>query len=114
MTMTISLYAATVPSYLQILGAVNGLIDKAEAFCTEKGLAPGDLIGARIFEDMHPFSYQIKSTAVHSLAAIEGARRGTFSPDRNPPPDTFAALRERVAGAVAGLKAIRPAEVDAL
>ena len=34
--MAFSLYAATVPSYLQILDAVPGLIGKAEAFCAEK------------------------------------------------------------------------------
>ena len=38
--MAFSLYAATVPSYCQILGAVAGLIDKAEVFCIEKGLTP--------------------------------------------------------------------------
>lgn len=108
--MSFSLYAAVVPSYLQILGSVKGLLDKAEAHCGEKKLAPGDLIGARLFEDMHPFSYQVKSVAVHSAGAIEGVRKG--GPDRNPPPDTFAALRERVDGAIATLKAIQPPEMD--
>src|SRR4051812_17687242 len=110
--MSFSLYAAVVPSYLQILGAVNGLIDKAEAFCTEKGVAPSELIGAKLFEDMHPFSYQVKSAAVHSLGAIEGVRRGAFSPDRTPPPESFALLRERIATAISGLKDVGAAEVD--
>jgi hypothetical protein len=38
--MAFSLYAATVPSYRQILEAVSGLLHKAEAFCGEKGIAP--------------------------------------------------------------------------
>jgi len=84
--MALSLYAATIPTYLQILGSVNGLIDKAEAFCAETGIAPGEIIGARLFEDMHPFAYQVKSTAVHSIGAIEGLRGGSFSPDRTPRP----------------------------
>ena len=42
--MTFSLYAATVPSYRQILGAVSGLLGTAEAFCTEKGIAPHDIL----------------------------------------------------------------------
>ncbi len=45
--MTLSLYTATIPSYIQILGAVSGLINKAEAFCNEKGVAPDDIIQAR-------------------------------------------------------------------
>jgi uncharacterized protein len=40
MTMALSLYAATVPSFRQILQAVLGLLDKAQAFCAEKGLTP--------------------------------------------------------------------------
>jgi hypothetical protein len=111
--MALSLYAATIPTYLQILGSVNGLIDKAESFCAETGIAPGEIIGARLFEDMHPFAYQVKSTAVHSIGAIEGLRRGSFSPDRTPPPDSFKLLRERIDGTIAALKAIDPSEVDA-
>jgi hypothetical protein len=33
--MAFSLYAATVPSYRQILGAVSGLLGTAEVFSTE-------------------------------------------------------------------------------
>jgi len=111
--MTFSLYAATVPSYLQVLRAVSGLLGTAEGFCTEKGIAPQDIIQARLAEDMLPFAYQVKSTAVHSLGAIEGVRRGVFSPDTTPPPETFAALKARIAETLAALEAIEAAEVDA-
>src|ERR1700682_2461638 len=105
--MAFSLYAATIPSYQQILGAVSGLLDAAEAFCAEKGIAPEDIIKARLAEDMLPFAYQVKSTAVHSLGAIEGVRRGVFAPDMTPPPESFAALKARIAeprGALAGFE----------
>jgi hypothetical protein len=110
--MAFSLYAATVPSYRQILEAVAGLLGKAEAFCTEKGMAPQDIIQARLADDMLPFAYQVKSTAVHSLGAIEGVRRGVFSPDTTPPPETFAALKARITETLAALEAVEPAEVD--
>jgi hypothetical protein len=110
--MVFSLYAATVPSYLQILQAVSGLLVKAESFCTQKGIAPQELIQARLAEDMLPFAYQVKSTAVHSLGAIEGVRKGVFSPDMTPPPETFAALKTRIAETLAALRAIDVAEVD--
>src|SRR5271154_4286022 len=104
--MTFSLYAATVPSYRQILGSVSGLLGTAEAFCTEKGIAPQDIILARLSEDMLPFAYQVKSTAVHSLGAIEGVRRGVFSPDSTPPPQDFPALNARIAQTLSQLDAI--------
>jgi hypothetical protein len=111
--MTLSLYAAIVPSYRQTLGAVAGLLGKAEAFCTEKAVLPEELILARLAPDMLPFAYQVVATAHHSLDAIDGVRKGVFSPDRAAPPADFAALNARIAAALAALEAIDAAEVDA-
>jgi uncharacterized protein len=110
--MTVSLYSATIPSYRQVLGAVAGLLRTAQAFCAEQGIEPPELIQTRLAADMLPFAYQVKSTAVHSLGAIEGVRKGVFSPDMTPPPETFVALEARIAGALSALEAIEPAEVD--
>jgi hypothetical protein len=111
--MAFSLYAATVPSYVQILGAISGLLAKAEVVCTEKAIAPREIIQARLADDMLPFAYQVKSTAVHSLGAIEGVRRGVFSPDMTAPPETFAALKARIAETLLALEGLDAAEVDA-
>jgi len=110
--MAISLYAATIPNYLQLLEAVFRLLEKAEAHCSEKGLDPNSILQARLAEDMNPFVYQVKSAAVHSIGAIEGVRRGSFSPDTTTPPQTFPALKARVSEAVKALNAIAPEEVD--
>ena len=111
--MSLSLYAATVPSYCQILDAVGRLLGTAEAWCVDRGLAPNDIIQARLAQDMLPFAYQVKSTAVHSLGAIEGVRKGVFFPDTTPSPETFAGLKARIADTLAALSAIEAAEVDA-
>ena len=110
--MAFSLYSASVPSYRQILGAVSGLLGKAEAFCAEKGIAPLDIIQARLAEDMLPFAYQVKSTAVHSIGAIEGVRKGVFAPDTTAPPKDFAALKARISETISALEAVEAAEVD--
>jgi uncharacterized protein len=110
--MPFSLYAATIPGFQQSLGAVSGLLDKAESFCAEKGIAPPELIQARLATDMLPLAYQVKSTAVHSLGAIEGVRKGVFSPDMTPSPETFAALKARIAETLTALEKIDSAEVD--
>jgi uncharacterized protein len=110
--MAFSLYAATIPSFQQILGAVSGLLDKADAYCAEKTVAPQELIQARLAADMFPLAYQVKSTAVHSLGAIEGIRRGVFSPDTTTPPETFAALKARIAETLSALEKIDSAEID--
>lgn len=107
-----SLYAATIPSFQQILGSVADLLDKAEAFCAEKQIAPDAIIQARLAEDMFPFAYQVKSTVVHSIDAIEGVRKGVFSPDMAPPPATFADLKARISGAQDALAALGPEEIN--
>ncbi len=86
--MPLSLYDAVVPSSLQILGAIDGLLDKAEAFCAEQGRSESNLIDARLAPDMLPFGYQVKSCAAHSIGGIEGVKAGSFSPDMSPCPPT--------------------------
>jgi len=107
-----SLYAAIIPSYQQTLGAMSRLLDKAEAFCSERSISPTELIQARLAPDMLTFSYQVKSTAVHSIGAIAGVRKGVFSPDETTPPDSFAALKARITETVTALEGISAAEVD--
>lgn len=111
--MSLSLYAATIPSYRQIVAAVAGLLVKAETFCQEKGLDPQEIIQASLAADMFPFTYQVKSTAVHSMGAIEGVRKGSFSPDMTPPPADFATLKALLDRTLTSLDALQPAEIDA-
>lgn len=111
--MAFSLYAATIPSYRQILSAIAGLLKKAEGFADEQGIPSGDLVKQRLAEDMLPFGYQVKSVVAHSLGAIDGVRSGVFSPDRSPWPDSIADLEALVGEAIAALDAIDPAEIDA-
>lgn len=112
--MAFTLYSATVPVFQQTLGAVAGLLDKGEAFCAERTLAPEEIVQARLAPDMFPFAYQVASTVSHSVGAIEGVRRGVFSPNLTPPPETFAALKQQVAEALTALAAVSPGEIDAL
>jgi hypothetical protein len=108
--MPLSLHAATVPSMLQILGAGKGWLAKARACEMEEG----DVIKSCLAEDMLPFTYQVKSMAVHSKGAFEGVRNGVFSPDMSEPPATFDALDERLDDAIAYLEALSEEEVEAL
>jgi hypothetical protein len=110
--MSFSLYSATIPSYLQILGSVGRLVGKAEAWCADKGVPPADLIQARLAPDMWPFADQVRSVVAHSIGAIEGVRKGVFSPDRSTAPDSFAALSAKVAETIAAVEKVERAEVD--
>ncbi|WP_448586142.1 DUF1993 domain-containing protein [Thermaurantiacus sp.] len=100
--MALGLYAATVPSFRQILGAMKGLLAKA----------PDDIVTRQLAPDMFPFTFQVKSTAVHSAGAIAAVRTGLFAPDIAPPPADLAGLRALIDAADAELAAVSPAEVD--
>src|SRR3712207_1217972 len=89
--LTFTLYDAVVPPFLQMLRSMAGLLEKAEAYCTEHGIPPEQVLEARLAADMLPFAYQVKSVAVHSIGAMEGAMNGSFSPDQSEPGKSFAA-----------------------
>lgn len=106
--MPISLHAAIIPTWLQILGAGKGWLDKAAA----SGVAEADLLEARLIDDMLPFKYQVKSMATHSQGAIEGVRKGSFSPDMSEPPASLAGLHARLDDAIACLQGVAEAEME--
>ncbi len=110
--MSFSLHAATIPPYLQILGSVGRLVDRAEAWCAETNTPTEEVIAARLIADMLPFTYQVKSTAEHSIGAVQSVRAGFATPSLSMPPATFAELRDKVAGARLELAAVEPAELD--
>lgn len=112
--MTFSLYDAVVPSNIQVLRAVDALLDKAAAFCAEQGETEADLIDTRLVPDMLPLGYQVKSCAAHSVGGIEGVRAGSFSPDMSPWPTDFAGLHAVLRAAIGKLEAIDRTELDAL
>ena len=110
--MSFSLYQATVPSYLQMLRAVTGLLDKAEAWCAEQQRSPDTLVTKSLAEDMLPFAYQINSCSWHSLHALNGVRGGLFTPNRAPYPQQFDTLKNVIAEAIAGVEAFTEDEVN--
>lgn len=110
--MTFSLYDATVPTFQQILGSVARLLGKAEEWCAAGHVSEREILDARLAPDMLPFAYQVKSTVVHSIGAIEGIRRGEFSPDIAPPPESFTALKAHVENALGTLATISAEEIN--
>lgn len=110
--MPLSLHAAYVPSALQMLGTARHLVDTAEKWCSEHDCGHDDFINARVFDDMLPWSYQVKCVAEHTQGSIEGVRAGLYSPDLNPPPTSFGALREKLSGAREMLEALTEEEME--
>lgn len=112
--MALSLHTALIPGMLQVVGSVQKLVDKAEAFCDETSIPHGQIIGAKLADDMLPFAYQVKCCWSHSVLAIAGVRDGTYVPDMSRFPDSFEGLREVLAKTASELAAISEAELEDL
>ncbi len=110
--MPISLHAAFVPSGLQMIGTGRHLLKKGEAWCDAQGKDHSDVLGARIIEDMLPFTYQVKCIAEHTAGALAAIQVGVYSPDLNPPPGTFADLHAKLDGAEAALGALTEEQME--
>lgn len=111
--MAVSLYDVSVASFQQVLGAVEGFMQKGEEHCREQGIDLAEVVDSRLHPDMLPFRFQIMSVVHHSRGAIEGVKAGEFSPPAGPDHD-YAGLRQLVADARTGLDALDREEVDAL
>jgi uncharacterized protein len=106
-----SFYEATVPAYLQILGSLSGLIDKAEAYCKAKNVQPDVILSARLYPDMLNFTRQIQ--LVCDFAAKGCARlTGSEVPTTADTETSFDGLRQRIAKTVDYVKAYKPAQFD--
>jgi hypothetical protein len=112
--MAISLYDASVLSYLQILDAMKGVLQKGRDWCAANGVDPEEVVGARLIEDMHPFHFQVHQVVFHSAGALAAMRSGVLEFGKPRPQLDYAGLQALVADAAAELRALRPADVNAL
>jgi hypothetical protein len=105
--MSFTLYDATVPVMIRMLGNLSKIIDKAEAQAKAEGKPLSDLVGAQLAPDMRPFTFQIQSA---SDAAKGCAARLANVPNPSMPDTetTIPELQERIAKTIDFLKTVKP------
>jgi len=111
--MAISLYDATVPNFLQVLGGMRGVLDKGLEFARATGRDPDSLAHERLAEDMFPLALQVRLVAHHSAGALRDVGQGAFTFPARDMTD-YAGLQSLLADAEAALREWTPAAVDAL
>jgi hypothetical protein len=111
---TISFHDASVGSYLQVLDAVAGVLDKGASHAAEAGLDLQEVVMTRLHEDMMPLHFQVVSVAHHSWGAMQALQTGSFSPPSFDLDKDYAGLQALVAEARDGLTGLGKAEVEAL
>ncbi len=109
--MSLTLYQATVPSFIRHLHALSVIIDKAEAYAAEKKFPPEALLQARLAPDMYNFIGQVQTAtdqAKGGTARVANVEVPKF-PDNE---KTFGELKERLAKTIAFLESIKPEQFD--
>ena len=111
--MSIKINQASLETYKQILPAALQILNKAKAHFEETGTDLEDIVQARLYEDMAPFSFQDFSIVHHSVGALNALKSGEFGPPNMPENLDFAALHSLLEEAVNDLKNFSANEVDA-
>lgn len=109
--MTISMYQASVPRFVNILGNLSAILDKAQAHVDAKKLDPAALTSYRLFPDMLPMTKQVQiacDTAKGVVARLAGMEIPAYEDNEK----TLAELKARIAKTVAFIQTVTPAQID--
>ena len=109
--MTISMYQASVPRFVNILGNLSNILDKAQAHIDAKKLSDASLTAFRLFPDMLPLSTQVQiacDTAKGVVARLSGVDAPAFEDNEK----TIAELKARVAKTIAFIQTVPAEQID--
>ena len=109
--MTISMYQASVPRFVNILGNLSKILDKTQAHIDAKKIADATLTGGRLFPDMLPLSTQVQiacDTAKGLVARLSGVDAPVFEDQEA----TLAELKARIAKTVTFIQSVPAEKID--
>jgi len=98
--MTISMHAASVPVFQQILGGLDNILAKAQAHVAEKKIDPNALLQSRLFPDMFTFTRQVQ-IACDFAKGVSARLAGADVPVYEDKEQSFDELRALVARTIA-------------
>ena len=109
--MNISMYQASVPRFVNILGNLSNILDKAQAHVEAKKINEATLPNYRLFPDMLPMTSQVQiacDTAKGAVARLAGMEIPVYEDNEQ----TLADLKARIAKAIAFIQTITPRQID--
>jgi len=109
--MTISMYQASVPRFVNILGNLSKIIDKAQAHVDAKKIDAAVLPTYRLFPDMLAMATQVQiacDTAKGAVARLAGVDIPVFEDNEK----TLAELKARIGKTIDFIQTLKPAQID--
>lgn len=109
--MTISLYAASVPVFKQMLNSMASVLTKADAHAAAKKIEPAALLQARLYPDMFALIQQVQ-IAADFARGVSARLAGMEVPVVESNQQTFADLQALIASTLAFLDTIPATSID--
>ncbi len=109
--MTISMYQASVPRFVNILGNLSNILDKAQALVDAKKIDDAILTNYRLYPDMLPMATQVRiacDTAKGVVARLAGVDIPVFEDNEK----TLADLKARIAKTITFVQTFSAAQID--
>ena len=109
--MPLSMYQASVPVFIHMLGNLSKVLEKAAAHAEARKIEPSVLINDRLAPDMLPLSRQVQ---IAGDMAVRGAARlaGIEFPSHPDTEATFAELQERLTKTLGFLETLSADQID--
>ncbi len=109
--MTLSMYQASVPRFINTLGNLSAILDKAQAHVEAKKLDETALTGFRLYPDMLPMARQVM-IVTDTAKGLAARLAGVDIPVYEDTEKTLAELKARIAKTIAYLQTLQPAQID--
>jgi hypothetical protein len=109
--MTISMYQASVPRIINMLGNLSRIIEKAQAHADAKKIDPAAIIDFRLYPDMFSLCRQVQiatDTAKSVVARLAGADIPAYEDNER----SFDDLKARIAKTITFVETFKPAQID--
>lgn len=109
--MSLSMYQASIPVFIRVLGNLSTILDKAAAHAEAKKIDPSVLVNARLAPDMFPLARQVQ-IATDGVKGCAARLAGVEIPSYPDTETTFPELKARIAKTVAFLNSVRADQID--
>ena len=109
--MTISMYQASVPTFIRMLNNLAAILDKAAVHAETRKIDPVVLVNSRLYPDMFPLARQVQ-IATDNAKGCAARLAGQNPPKYEDNESTIPELLDRINKTVSFLGTFKPEQID--
>ncbi|HEY8157781.1 MAG TPA: DUF1993 family protein [Methylobacter sp.] len=109
--MSLTMYQASIPAFVRMLGNLSAILDKAAAHAEAKKIDPAVFVNARLAPDMFPLSRQVQ-IATDMVKGCAARLAGIEVPRYEDNETTFVELQARIDKTKAFIQSVNASQID--